>query len=691
MARTYETAIVLGAKLASTFKSTIGGAGGALEKLGQQAAKIKSVDRSTEVFARLQVEMRAAEQRAHTAATTLIALAEAAAKTDKPTKELAQWLAAGEKEAKKAADAMDKARAKVRDMGLAMHLAGVDTSKLSSEQERLARDLAVTERRMAAVNAMQASSKRIFGDKGIRERRFGDPKEARIDKLQRQAGGLLTTAAGLGAAGVGAGVGLFSLLKRAADAGDAVDDASKRLHIGAAALQAFHLQGELAGATAEDVDNGLGKLAVNLGKVLAARKKGGGGGGFGPIEGLTIFGQGGGASAAKDDPFNRIGLSAKALAGQKPERQIEQIADAIAKLKTQEERAAATAAIFGKGSLKLLPILEGGGAALRQMREEGVRTGKFMSDEATQAASDFNDSLKELETVGINSVVNALGGTLLPVGIKTLRGLTTWIQANQATIRQWAEQTKIWIEQKAIPAIKAAALWFVDTGGKIVSVVTRVADLVGGFGNLAIAIAALKAAPLLLTLGQIVAAMAQGASGAFAYTASLYSTTTGLGAVAAGVAATAVAVTALTASFVAGLAAGKALDDWLGISDWASGLAEQRADDARSFEADATLREGQIAALRRQRAEKIAKRGLAGEGGTVTPITAAAPAAPAGPRTSPAGGGVVLQFQQKLEVTGATSKADVQAAIDAATPEMLAKVKAMLEAHEREKKRVSFQ
>lgn len=463
--RTYETAIKISASLASTFRSVTGGATAALKGLTAQAAKLSQQERGTEKFAALTLKVAEAERK---------------------------W----KDSVGKGADAYDKAEReliKVQNAaikaGVALVAAGVDTRKLSQEQHRLATELAATERKMAGLAALQKGWGLLkAGGAGL--------------------GGNLRSLAGdaarVGAAGLGASVGLFALLKRAAEAGDAIDDVSGRLGISGEALQSFHMQAKLAGGSAEDADVAIGKLAVNIGKVMAARKKGGGGGGFGPVEGLTVFGGGGGGGGdAAQDPFKRLGLSAKALSKMAPEKQVEAIADKISGLKTQAEKAAAAVAVFGKGALKFLPALSGGAAGIRQLREEGVATGQFMSDEATKAASDFNDALEQLTNQGVNSVVNALGGTLLPVGTKTFKDLTKWVREHQAEIKAWAETTKKWIETKAVPAVMSAASWFYTTGQRVFTLAERVANLVGGFGNLVVILGLLRLAPLVVSIGQI--------------------------------------------------------------------------------------------------------------------------------------------------------------------------------------------
>lgn len=615
MARTFQTDITLSAKLAATFKSVTGSAGNQLQRLAEQAKKLDAANKGLGGFSALGRELQSAKEKLNAAQFAEKQLATAMLGATKPTKAETDALKAAKKETAAAEKAFNRTTKAAEKQAAALRAAGVDTTRLTTEQARLRASLAGTERQMEALTRAADARKRVFGDKGIGERLFGDPKEARIDKFGRQIKGLVGDAAKLGALGIGASVGLFALVKRAADAGDAVDDVAGRLKISGAALQAFRLQGELAGATSEDVDNSISKLSINIGKVLTARKKGAGG--FGAVEGLTIFP--GKPAKGGDDPFKAIGLNVKTLKNLSPEKQLEAIADGIAKLPTQAERAAAATATLGKAGAKLLPILEKGGAALKAFREEGLKNGRFMSDDATKAASDFNDALKELETVGIGSVVNALGGTLLPVGTRTMKDLTKWIGQNGDKIRAWAQSVAAWIEGKALPAIKNAGIWFIDTGGKIVGVVDRVAGLVGGFGNLAIAIAALRAAPLAVTVGQMILSLGR-------YSQALLTAGAAQRALEGGSLGTAAktslgllgAAGAVAAAGAAGFAIGTALDNAFGISDWVAGVGRIKGDDDAAFARDEARRKGL-----RENNRLIANPGLSGSARAAAPTSAA--------------------------------------------------------------------
>ncbi len=503
--RIFETAIKLQAILGPGFRAVTGAAAGELDKVTKKVERLKKTEESVGNLSALNKALEETRAKHAAAAAAALKMAKEQLAAGKRTAEEAEALKNANAAAKAAERDMLRVEKASKKTAEALKKAGIETHDLAGEQQKLQAELAATERRMDKMKRAGELRERLFGKGG------GD-KTPLVQKFRGQVGSLVGDAARVGAAGIAAGFGLLELVKRAAEAGDSIDDTAKRLNIGGEALQSLRLQAKLGGAEVGDMDNAIGKLSVNLGKVLSAQKKGGGGsggGGFGPIEGLTQLtgfsgGAGGGESAAKQDPFRKIGLNVKELAALKPDEQIEQIANGMAKLKTHEERAAAGAAIFGKGAIKILPVLEQGGAALRKYREEGVRTGQFMSVDAIKAAGDLQDSLDALKSKGVNILANALSGKLLPAVNDAVGKISKWLADNQDKIKRWADTTALWLTTKAIPAIKDAGRWFVDTGGKIVEMVDKAAKLTGGFGNLAIALAAVRAAPLVATSLQIV-------------------------------------------------------------------------------------------------------------------------------------------------------------------------------------------
>jgi hypothetical protein len=523
MGRVYETAILIGAKLSATFKSQTYSASEALKRLGVEAKKLSAAERASESFVRVTANLKDATEKYNTTAEAVARLAVAEKAAGGPTRESIKWRKAGERALKTAAREFDRASRAAGANAAALHRAGVDTSKLTQEQTRLAAALAVTERKQKALAQVAEAHGRIFGRRGLTERIFGDPKQARIDKLGEQLGGIFNDVKRLGIAGVGAAVGIFEVAKSTAEAGTDIEKTAIRLGTTTDALQLLRGAAGKSNVDVEALDIGLGKMAVNIGKVISAKKKGGAGGLVGEVGGIQLLGTGkGGGAGAQVDPFKHLGLDAKDLAKQKPEEQVGRISDAINKLKTHSEKAAASVQIFGKGGLALLPLIEKGSAGQAELFAQIRASGNLLSADTIENSKRFHLALLASEGA-LKSVKNTLGAALLPVVTDVLGKFTAFVQENRAEIKAWAEKLATWIQGKAIPAVVKFGGEALDLAKKVASLIQRGADLVGGFGNLAAVVAALRLAPVAKSILDISAAAIKGAIGLAKYVAAKWS------------------------------------------------------------------------------------------------------------------------------------------------------------------------
>jgi hypothetical protein len=96
------------------------------------------------------------------------------------------------------------------------------------------------------------------------------------------------------------------------------------------------------------------------------------------------------------DVYRRLGLSITDLKAIEPDKQFELIADRIAGIKDPADRARAAVDAFGKAGADLLPMFANGAAGIREAREEAVRLGHSMSEEAVKALQEGDDAIKQL-------------------------------------------------------------------------------------------------------------------------------------------------------------------------------------------------------------------------------------------------------------------------------------------------------
>jgi hypothetical protein len=185
---------------------------------------------------------------------------------------------------------------------------------------------------------------------------------AAFDKLANDVKGLrsglntLTAISGaqlFGQIASGVSSAVRSLYGMSAAASETIDNLSK---LGARTGQTYGeiaglaLAGDLAGVGVDTIANALTK--ADRAFVLAA-------------EGSKT------ATAA----FSRIGLSLEDLQGKSGSERFQAIAEAISKLPTEAERAAAAIALFGKSGAELLPLFAGGAAGIQEATAQAERFG----------------------------------------------------------------------------------------------------------------------------------------------------------------------------------------------------------------------------------------------------------------------------------------------------------------------------
>lgn len=486
MSRVYETAIRIGASITKAFRADALGAAGALKQLAASTKSLETASKAAQAYKKLDDAVRSSKVRYDQASVALRRLEEAERKAGGATKESTAWRKAGEREVASAAREMDRATKAAERNAAALRKLGVDASRLAHEQKRL-----------AAATAFSSARERVFGKR--------DPKEA-VPLMQKAGGqvrGLASEAMWLGTAAAGAGVAMAGLVMHSLKAGDEIGDTADKLGIGSTALQELRYGAQQSGAEVGALDKALAKQAITIGKWKNAKGTGGRGGAM-AIPGMQMLGTGGGegGGGSETDPYKRIGLNAKALASLKPEDQLRKIADGLAKLKTHADKAAVAQEIYGKGVTEMLPFLEEGSAGIDKLSKAAHKYGGIMSPEAIKNADEADKALTNAK-MAVFGVSNTLGAALLPTATRVFKEFSTWVAANRGQIQVWAQSAAAWIEGKGIPAILKIGAEVRSFGDKVLWLVNGAAQLVGGFGNLAIVVAAVRLAPLALTLGQI--------------------------------------------------------------------------------------------------------------------------------------------------------------------------------------------
>jgi len=189
--------------------------------------------------------------------------------------------------------------------------------------------------------------------------------------------------AAIGAAGF---AGWVYAVKQAAAFGDAVAKAADRTGLTTDEVQALKHAAQLSGASLENVE---------------AAMKG--------VANAMFEGEDG--SMAQAAAFGRLGVSSEALKKASPKERFDMTAEALAGVADAQTRAALAQDVFGKGGLKLLPMLTGGVKAYRELTGEAARMGIVMSGDQVRAAVELSDKWERLGAAMSGAVRTGVAGS----------------------------------------------------------------------------------------------------------------------------------------------------------------------------------------------------------------------------------------------------------------------------------------
>lgn len=652
----YETAIKISAAIDAKFKPGVLTAATAVEKLAKRTKELQAAERATEQFARLSGELAAASARFDGASAALARLKAAEKAAGGATQESTKWTKAGERAIAAATREVTRAAAATGLNAHALRAAGVDTKDLAAAQKKLEAQIAATERRTKLATAINEHFGKTLEAMGKRAGAYSTI-EGSAGKVRDAVGSLLGDALKLAGAGVAAGAGIFALAKHTADAGWELEHASMKFATTTDALQLLRSAGKKSGVEVEALDTALGKLAINLGKVISAKKKGGGGGLSGDVGGINFLGMPGAAKAGTVDPFKGIAGGAKAIAALAPEEQIKRIADHLLKLKTHAEQSAFVVQTLGKGGLATLPLLLKGSAGIEELYAQSRASGNLLSKETIENSRKFRLAYMGIGA-SVEGVKNTFGAVLLPVVTKVMGDVGAWLNKNRGQVKVWAEQFAAFVEQKAIPAVRSLAAEAVVIAKKVGDWIEKNGGLVETIAMVAKGVAAVRLAPLGLAMGSL-------GINAVRLALALVPLAPAIAPFLVAAAPLIAVAAALTAVYVAAQAIADAFDD--------ATAARMKFEDAEAFKADEARR-----AMNRE----LANPGGSAAARAAAPTSAAAlsaedeirarargdyraaPIAAATPRTGGAGGGA-LKFAPVYQF-GTGSKDDISKQIDAA-------------------------
>jgi hypothetical protein len=217
-----------------------------------------------------------------------------------------------------------------------------------------------------------------------------DNSSTSLDKLATKSRDSVNTFAKWGAAATVAGAAVIAgIVNASRESIDALAKKSDQLGIATEKLAAFQHLGELTGVSTESMNSSLERMSKRLGEAA----------------------QGMGAAKPQLEALN---LSAEELIKLSPDKQYEKIAEAVKGLSTQSEKAAATAAIFGREGLALLNTMEAGAEGFQAAEADVLAFGTAISRIDAAKVEEANDSFERVQQA-LSGVATQLTVELAPV------------------------------------------------------------------------------------------------------------------------------------------------------------------------------------------------------------------------------------------------------------------------------------
>lgn len=236
--------------------------------------------------------------------------------------------------------------------------------------------------------------------------------------------------AAVAAAGVAAMVGIGVAVKGAIDDFDEMAKTAQKVGLTVEELTRLRYAANMSGVEIGTLTGGVQRLSRNMADVAA------------------------GAKGPAAQAFAALGISVVDANGKLRSSQdvLYELADRFASMPDGANKTAMAIAILGKSGAEMIPLLNGGAQALRDMAEESDRFGQTVSTRAAKAAEVFNDNVSRLQAM-LGGLVNRIAEAVLP----TLADLSTrFVQAAaDSGVLEAASSAIIWV----LNQVAKAAVW----------------------------------------------------------------------------------------------------------------------------------------------------------------------------------------------------------------------------------------
>ncbi len=239
-----------------------------------------------------------------------------------------------------------------------------------------------------------------------------------------------TAMAATGAAVTGA-IGI--MVKQAADYGDALRDASIRTGVTVQSMAGLKIAAEQSGASFDDLQTGLKKLAVNADMATTS-------------------------GSAQQKMFQALGITVKDAhtGAMRPMADIlGDVADHFKNTTDKTNETGEAVKLFGKNGAGLIEFLELGKAGLQEFQDKAQRLGLVIGNDVANQADQFKDTLNDLHDAELGMSI-VIGNELLP----KLTSFAVWMTNSIVGIREFVDNHRALID---VATVAAAVIGSVGT------------------------------------------------------------------------------------------------------------------------------------------------------------------------------------------------------------------------------------
>lgn len=198
----------------------------------------------------------------------------------------------------------------------------------------------------------------------------------------------------LGTLGVTAAALTFaSSIKGAIDQADSLNKLSQRTGIAAESLSQLQFAAKLSDVSTESLTAGIKKLNVSISEGLAGDKE-------------------------KVAMFKALGVTLTDATGKakSADQVLMQMADTFSTARDGAGKTALAVGLLGKAGDEMIPLLNGGSGAIKDMMEKAQKLGLTISTEFAKQSEEFNDNLTILRTSSDRLAVSLAGGLVGSLG-----------------------------------------------------------------------------------------------------------------------------------------------------------------------------------------------------------------------------------------------------------------------------------